>query len=92
MPRPQPDGLPPGVEIVPLPMVCRSGDKARGFRGFLAEQYHEERRATGLGDAGVFELWGGPEGTWTVFLEAPDGTICYIASGLNLEPRPGVRS
>ena len=53
----------------------------------LGSKYGEARRAIGIaGQTNVMELFANPEtGTWTITATAPNGSMCLLASGSNLE-------
>lgn len=53
----------------------------------LGSKYGEARRAIGIaGQSNVMELFANPTtGTWTITATAPNGLMCLLASGSNLE-------
>lgn len=62
-------------------------------RSHVAEQlrglFGERLIGSGLAENGVlFELYAGPNGTWTLLTTAPTGTSCLVAAGEAWEPLP----
>jgi hypothetical protein len=52
----------------------------------LAERYGETRRAIGLAaNNTVMEVYASDEGSWTITVTMPDGTMCLLAAGQNYE-------
>lgn len=57
--------------------------------GQLRETFGERMVGSGLAESGVlFELYVGPNGSWTLLATAPTGTSCLIGAGEAWEPLP----
>lgn len=55
----------------------------------LAERYGETRRAFGLAQNAVVEVFASTEtGTWTIGVTTPDGRMCLVAAGQGYESEP----
>lgn len=53
----------------------------------LADRYGETRRALGLAQNAVMELFASEEtGTWTIAVTTPDGRMCLVAAGEGYQP------
>lgn len=69
-----------------LPHPAAAGGPQCGPRealvAILADRHGETRRAIGLAQDAVMELFASEEtGTWTIAVTAPDGSMCLVAAG-----------
>jgi hypothetical protein len=47
----------------------------------LSGRYQEAVRMEGLGAGGIYEVWAGKNGSWSITVTRPDGMTCLLASG-----------
>ncbi len=69
---------------------CMSRDEAVDW---LETRFGEQAIGRGLADEGrvMFEIFTGPQGTWTLLVSTPEGPSCIIADGFDwqqLAPSP----
>jgi hypothetical protein len=68
---------PPQMPCAPRPTVIKS----------LSGEYKEEVVMRGIIDGRMLEIWGSPEGSFSVTVtHAANGMTCLIASGTSLHP------
>lgn len=86
-----------GLVLAAALLLAASGARAQGncmprdeAVAWLETQFGERVIGRGLADEGrvMFEVFAGPEGSWTLLVSTPEGGSCVIVDGLDWQHLP----